>query len=237
MYLEYLLYILALLSIVFAVWAQFKVSSTFKKYSRVATASGRSAATVAQMILNQNGVYDVRIERVSGSLTDHYDPKNKVLRLSDTVFGSSSAAAVGVAAHEAGHAVQYARGYLPVKVRSLLVPAATFSSRFSWIVIIAGILCMALLNTELGLYVALAGCALFAMAALFELVTLPCEFNASARAIAALRQSGYYTERELGDSRKVLTAAALTYVAALAVSLIQLLRLLLYVLRLGGRRR
>ena len=232
-----IVYIAAIAAIIFSIWAQIKVNSTFKRFSRVATASGRSAASVAQSILNSNGVYDVRIERVSGSLTDHYDPTAKVLRLSDSVFGSSSAAAVGVAAHEAGHAVQYAHGYFPVKIRSALVPAASFSSKLSWIVLMAGIVCMMLLDTTIGFYVAIAGIGLFAVAALFELVTLPCEFDASKRAINALRQMGSFTDREIRDSQKVLSAAALTYVAALAVSVTQIFRLLLYVLRVSGRRR
>ncbi len=232
---ELFLYIAAIAAMIFAIYAQIKVKSTFNRFSRVPTYSGRVAYEVAEMILKTNGIYDVRIERVSGSLTDHYDPRAKVLRLSDSVYGNASAAAVGVAAHEAGHAVQYARGYFPVKLRSVLVPAASFSSKFTWILIMAGVFIMLLLDTALGFYVAIAGIALFAAATLFQLVTLPCEFNASRRAMAALSASGWYSKSELRGSRKVLTAAALTYVAALAVSVIQLLRLLLYVVRLSGR--
>ena len=236
--LEWSLYLAAIAAMIFALWAQFKVRSTFKKYSAEPMLRGRPAYEVAEMILRTNGIYDVRIERVRGSLTDHYDPRNKVLRLSDSVFASASAAAVGVAAHEAGHAVQYAKGYLPVKIRSALVPAASFSSKFTWVLLMAGILFMFVKpNSTTGLYMVLAGVGLFAVATLFQLVTLPCEFNASRRAMAALSGSGWYSPEELRGSRRVLTAAALTYVAALALSAIQLLRLLIYVARISGRGR
>ncbi len=231
---DIILYFLAIAAMIFAVWAQVRVSTTFNRFSRVSTSSGRTGAEVAAMILHSAGVSGVRIERVSGSLTDHYDPRSNTLRLSDTVYGSSSAAACGVAAHEAGHAIQHAVGYLPIKVRSAMVPVTSFASKFTWIAIIAGVLCMALLDSELGYYVTLFGIGLFATVTLFELVTLPCEFNASKRAMTALRSSGWYSSRELSASRSVLTAAALTYVASLAVSLIQLIRL---VSRFSGRRR
>lgn len=237
-YLEWILYFAAFGAMIFAIWAQIKVKSTFKKYSSIPTYSGRVAYEVAEMILHTNGIFDVRIERVRGSLTDHYDPRAKVLRLSDTVYGSASAAAVGVAAHEAGHAVQYAKGYLPVRIRSVLVPAASFSSRFTWLLIMAGVLLMVFKSqSQLGFYMTLAGVGLFAVATLFQLVTLPCEFNASRQAMAALSSSGWYSKGELRGSRRVLTAAALTYVAALAVSVLQLLRLLVYVMRISGRGR
>ena len=228
------LYLLAILAMIFSIWAQFKVKSTFNQYSRVYTRSGRTAAQVAGMILNRAGIYNVRIERVRGSLTDHFDPRTNTLRLSDSVYDSTSAAAIGVAAHEAGHAIQHAVGYTPIKIRSSLVPAASFASRFTWILIMLGILMMSMADTQLGYMVMLSGVALFAVVTLFELVTLPCEFNASRRAMEALESSGWYGSDELSSSRKVLTAAALTYVAALAVSLIQLLRL---ISRLNGRRR
>ena len=228
------LYLLAILAMIFSIWAQFKVKSTFNQYSRVYTRSGRTAAQVADMILNRAGIYNVRIERVRGSLTDHFDPRTNTLRLSDSVYDSTSAAAIGVAAHEAGHAIQHAVGYTPIKIRSSLVPAASFASRFTWILIMLGILMMSMADTQLGYMVMLSGVALFAVVTLFELVTLPCEFNASRRAMEALESSGWYGSDELSSSRKVLTAAALTYVAALAVSLIQLLRL---ISRLNGRRR
>ena len=228
------LYLLAIAAMIFSIWAQFKVKSTFNQYSRVDTRSGRTAAQVAGMILNRAGIYNVRIERVRGSLTDHFDPQTNTLRLSDSVYDSTSAAAVGVAAHEAGHAVQHAVGYTPIKIRSSLVPAASFASRFTWVLIMLGILMMGVTNDGLGYYVMLAGVGLFSVVTLFELVTLPCEFNASRRAMEALESSGWYGTDELTSSRKVLTAAALTYVAALAVSLIQLLRL---ISRLNNRRR
>ena len=230
---DYVLYILAILALILSVWAQFKVNSTFRRYSAERTACGKSAAEVANMILRSAGVYNVRIERVSGSLTDHFDPRTSTLRLSDAVYNSSSAAAVGVAAHEAGHAIQHAERYLPVKIRTAMAPSVSFASRFTWIVILVGALMLAA-ESLLGYYVTLFGIGLFALVTLLELVTLPCEFNASRRAMAALSDSGWYSGEELRGSRRVLTAAALTYVAALAVSLIQLLRL---VLRFSGRRR
>ncbi len=231
--LEYFLYFAALLSLLLSVWAQIKVSSTFSRYSAVSTASGQTAASVARMILDKNGLYHVRIERVYGNLTDHYDPRAEVLRLSDSVYDSASAAAIGVAAHEAGHAVQHSVGYLPIVIRSKLVPITGFASKFTWIAIILGMLFMAL-DPIIGYYIVMAGIALFSVVTLFQLVTLPCEFNASGRAMTALRESGRYSRDELAASRKVLTAAALTYVAALLVSVIQLLRLLV---RFSNRRK
>ena len=235
---EIVLYIAAIASMIFAIYTQMKVKSTFERFSGVRTMAGRRACEVAEMILRRGGAYDVRVERVAGSLTDHYDPRARVLRLSDSVYDSYSSAAIGVAAHEAGHAVQYAKGYLPVKVRSVLVPAASFSSRFTWLLIMAGVLMMVLMeSTVIGFYVAIAGVGLFAVATLFQLVTLPCEFDASYRAMTALRACGWYSDAELSGSKKVLRAAAMTYVAALATSAIQLLRMLLYVMRIAGNRR
>lgn len=231
---DLVLYILAIVAMLFSVWAQIKVNSTFKKYSRTNTRGGRTAAQVADMILRNAGINNVRIERVRGSLTDHFDPRSNTLRLSDSVYDSTSAAAIGVAAHEAGHAVQHAVGYTPIKIRMSLVPAVSFASKFTWILILIGGLMMTLEESGIGYYVMLLGVGLFAVVTLFELVTLPCEFNASKRAMAALRDCGWYQSEELTASRRVLTAAALTYVAALAVSLIQLLRLLS---RLSNRRR
>ena len=220
---------------IFSIWAQIKVNSTFKRYSTFRTRSGMYAAEVAENVLHNAGVYNVRVERVGGSLTDHFDPRTNTLRLSDSVYGSDSAAAIGVAAHEAGHAIQHAVGYNPIKIRASLVPAVNFASRFTWILIFIGTLLMSFSGeTTLGYNILLFGVILFAVVALFQLVTLPVEFNASRCAMAALRDCGRYTEDELTASRKVLTAAALTYVAALAVSLIQLLRLLT---RLSNSRR
>lgn len=233
MYYEYTLYPLAVAALVFAIWAQVKVNSTFNNYSRVPTMCGRSAAEVARMILDENGLNHVRIERVAGNLTDHYDPRAEVLRLSDAVYEGSSSAAVGVAAHEAGHAIQHATKYFPIVLRGALVRVTGFASKFTWIVILLGSLFMAL-DPVLGYYIVLFGIGLFAVLMVFQLVTLPCEFNASKRAMAALRTSGYYTEGELSDSKRVLTAAALTYVASFTVTLVQLLRL---IVRFTGRRR
>ena len=230
---DYILYLLAIAALIFSVWAQFKVNSTFRRYSHDMTRCGKSAAEVAEMILRTSGVYGVRIERVGGSLTDHYDPRSNVLRLSDTVFASSSAAAIGVAAHEAGHAIQHARRYMPIVIRSRLVPVTSFASRFSWIVIFLGALYSAT-DYILGQNILLLGIGLFAVTTLFQLITLPCEFDASGRAMAALRQSGWYTESELSAAKKTLGAAALTYVAAVLTSILQLLRL---IVRFTGNRR
>lgn len=219
---------------IFSIWAQIKVNGTFKKYSRHMTGGGRSAAEVAAMILARAGINNVRIERVGGSLTDHFDPRTNTLRLSDSVYDSQSAAAIGVAAHEVGHAIQHAEGYMPIRLRSALVPAVSFASRFTWLLVMAGLLMMSVNEYGIGYYVMLGGIGLFSVVTLFELVTLPCEFNASRRAMTALRDCGYYGEEELLASRKVLTAAALTYVAALATSVIQLLRL---ISRVSNRRR
>ena len=220
---DFILYILFILAIGLTFYAQIKVSSTFNKYSRVPTGRGQTAAEAARMILNRNGLYQVRIERVGGNLTDHYDPQSRVLRLSDGVYDSTSAAAVGVAAHEAGHAVQHAVGYLPIKIRSSLVPITNFASRGTWVLILLGAL---FYYTEIGYMLITVGIALFSVTTLFQLVTLPCEFDASNRAMAALEDSGWYTDVELRASRRVLSAAALTYVAALLVSVLQLLRLI-----------
>lgn len=231
--LDYILYILCFLSILLSLYAQIKVTSTFRKYSSVYTRNGKTAREVARMILDRNRLYGVRIERVYGNLTDHYDPRSGTLRLSDSVYDSTSAAAVGVAAHEAGHAVQHATKYFPLVIRTRLVPITGFASRFSWLVIMAGILLM-MLDGIIGYYTVLFGIGLFAVVTLFQLVTLPVEFNASRRAMAALEGSGSFERDELSASRRVLTAAALTYVAALLVSLLQLLRL---VVRFTGNRR
>lgn len=230
---ETVLYFAALAAIIFAVWAQIKVSSTFRKYSRVSSRAGLSAAQVARIILDGHGLGSVRIERVGGNLTDHYDPRSNTLRLSDGVYDSDSAAAVGVAAHEAGHAIQHAENYLPIVIRTKLVPVTSFASRFTWIVIILGSLFM-MFDAVFGYYVFLFGIGLFAVTTLFQLVTLPCEFDASRRALLSLRETKYYSSTELAESRKVLNAAALTYVAALLVSILQLLRL---IVRVTNRRR
>ena len=231
---EYLLYILSILAILLCIYAQFKVQSTFNKYSSVYTRFG-TASSVARSILDGAGLFDVAIERVYGSLTDHYDPRARVLRLSDAVYDSSSMAAIGVAAHECGHAIQHAKGYFPLKLRTVIAPAVGFASRFNWLVIMLGILFMAF-DAYLGYYVVLIGIGLFVITTAFQLITLPCELNASGRALSALRGMGTYSGEELSASKRVLSAAAFTYVAALLVSLLQLLRLLVRFVGRGRRR-
>ena len=219
--------ILVIPALIFSGWAQTKVNSTFKKYSRERTYSGMTGYEAARRILAANGLYNVNVERVSGNLTDHYDPKANVIRLSDSVFGSNSVAAVGVAAHEAGHAVQYAQGYAPIKLRSAIIPVTQIGSNLSIPLVIIGFLMGAESLVSIGLL-------LFATVAFFQLVTLPVEFNASRRAVAALEMSGSINDEELYGVKKVLSAAAMTYVAALAVAVANLLRL---VLRFGNRNR
>ena len=208
-----------------ALLAQLKVSSTFNRYSRVASRRGFTGAQAAEEVLRAHGVYNVRIERVSGRLSDHYDPRSNVIRLSDTVYNSASVAAIGVAAHEAGHAVQYAVGYVPIRIRSAVIPISQFGSSLSMPVLLVGLL------FNYGFLVQL-GIVLFSTVALFQLVTLPVEFNASARALHTLESSYILESDEVRMAGKVLRAAALTYVAALLSSLAQLLRLIL----LFGRR-
>lgn len=222
---EFALYGLFILSLIVAFVAQIRVSTTFRRYSRQQTAAGFTAAQVARMILDSRGLTYVRIERVRGHLTDHFDPRSRTLRLSDAVCDSTSPAAIGVAAHEVGHAIQHAEHYAPITVRSRLAPVTSFASYASWIMIVLGLILVAL--GTIGNTFLLIGIGLFSVTVLFELVTLPCEFNASNRAMAILVRSGYYTSYELHASRKVLSAAAMTYVAALMTSIIQLLRLLL----------
>lgn len=221
---------LMLVTALFAIIAQIAVKSTFAKYSSVTSARGLTAAQISRMILDRNGLSCVRIEHVSGNLSDHYDPRENVVRLSDTVYGSSSVAAIGVAAHECGHAVQYATGYSPIKLRSAMIPATRVSSAAAVPLIIIGLI---LGFTQL----AYVGVILFAVATFFQLVTLPVEFNASRRALATLDEYGTLDKGELACARKVLTAAAMTYVAALATSLVQLLRFAAMVGGRNGRRR
>lgn len=225
-------YILFLVTFVFTLIVQIKVSTTFNTYSHVSAGRGKTASEVARRILDAHGLFDVGIERVHGHLSDHYDPRARVLRLSDSVYSSSSASAVGVAAHEVGHAIQHAERYAPIVWRTKLVPIVSFASRFSWIAIVIGLI-IAYSSTILGNYVVSFGILLFAATTLFHLVTLPCELNASKRALRELELTGWYSANELGASRKVLNAAAMTYVAALAMSIIQLLRLI----RIFGNRR
>lgn len=234
---EIILYPLFLLTVVFSIYAQIKVSSTYRKYSRFYTAAGRNATDIAKMMLKDAGIYDVAIGRVAGNLSDHFDPRSNTLALSDTTYASTSAAAIGVAAHEAGHAIQHAEGYFPIKLRSALVPITNFASRASWLIIMLGVLITAFsYSSDFGYYILLLGVGLFGVTTLFQLVTLPCEFNASRRALTALRASGMYSRDELHAAKQVLSAAALTYVAATFASAVQLLRLVLLFARRSDRR-
>lgn len=216
------LYVLIIAVMIFSVWAQSRVSSTFKKFSKThTTLNGYEAA---RLILDRNGLSGVRIERISGELTDHYDPSANVIRLSDAVYDNYSAAAVGVAAHEAGHAVQHATEYGPIKVRTAIVPVCNFGSKLAMPLIIIGLL---ISSYEL----AFAGVIGYGLLAFFQFVTLPVEFNASARALTLLRDYSTMDNEQLAASKKVLSAAAMTYVAAFAASTLQFLRLLLLVMR------
>lgn len=212
-----------------SIWAQIKVSSTFNKYSQIRTKRGMTGYDAARKILDSNGLAHVRIELTGGHLSDHYDPRANVIRLSNGVYNSSSPAAIGVAAHEAGHAIQYATQYAPIKLRAGLVSITQFSS-----VLAIPLFFIGLFMASDGLM--LAGIILYAAIAFFQLVTLPVEFNASGRALKVLSSSGMLDSKELNASRKVLTAAALTYVAALLTSLLTLLRLLLLANSRGNRR-
>ena len=219
---------LVLPAVIFALWAQFNVKSTFSKYSKIASRSGMTGFDSARRILDANGLGDVRIAHVSGDLTDHYNPTDNTIYLSDSVYGSNSAAAIGVAAHEAGHAGQHATGYTPIKIRSAIIPVTNIGSNLAMPLIILGIV----LSFPTLAYI---GVAAFGLSTLFQLVTLPVEFDASGRALRALE--GTLDGDDLASARKVLRAAALTYVAALAVSLVNLLRLLIIVAGNDRRRR
>lgn len=216
-------YMLVLLGVVICLLASAKMNSTFNRYSRVRNYAGITGKQAAEEVLRRSGIYDVRVEHVAGNLTDHYDPRSKVLRLSDATYNSTSVAAVGVAAHECGHAIQHAVGYAPLNFRSMLVPVANLGSRIAWPLILIGLIFSSrssVIFIELGILA-------FSLAVLFQLVTLPVEFNASSRAIRILEGSGMLHPDEIRSTRKVLTAAALTYVASAASSLLQLLRLVL----------
>ncbi len=213
--------VLLIAAMILAVYAQSKVSSTFNKYSKVANKRGYTGADVARQLLGNAGIFDVSVEHVSGNLTDHYDPKNKVLRLSDGVYNSKSVAALGVAAHETGHAIQDNVGYVPLRIRTGIFPAVSFSSKLAMPLILLGLL----MGAFSGFYtIAVFGAVLYAVVVLFQLVTLPVEFNASARALKNLKNYGYLDSDEVPGARKVLSAAALTYVASAAAALATLLR-------------
>lgn len=213
---SYLLLLIPVL--IFSLWAQTSVSSTFNKFNRITNKRRMTGFDAARMILDRNGLYHVRIEHIQGNLTDHYDPKADVIRLSDAVYNTASIAAVGVAAHEAGHAVQYATNYGPIRLRASIVSLTQFSSRWAIYILMFGILLSFGFLAKIGFW-------LYAVVAFFQLVTLPVEFNASRRALTALEDGGALDREELSGARKVLSAAAMTYVAALLSALVQLLRL------------
>lgn len=220
--------IFVLIAAIFAMIASASVNSTFQKYSKVASRAGLTGAESARRVLAANGVTGVTIERVSGNLTDHFDPKTNTIRLSESVYDANTVAAVGVAAHEAGHAVQYATGYAPIKIRMAIIPITNIGSNLAMPLVLIGLLLSAPTLAYIGI-------AAFGLSTVFQLVTLPVEFNASSRAIQTLESTGA-DENEVNGSKKVLRAAAMTYVAALAVSLANLLRLFLLVNRRNNRR-
>lgn len=222
-------YILVLIGVVLSLLASAKVKNTFARYSKVRSYSGMTGREAAEQILHRNGIYDVQVIHIAGNLTDHYDPRNKTLALSDPVYNSTSVAAIGVAAHECGHAVQHDVGYLPLSIRGALVPVANFGSTLSWPLILIGLF----INGQMSAVLINLGILLFTAAVLFQIVTLPVEFNASHRAVKALGTTGMLREDEVKGVRSVLTAAALTYVASAAAMILQLLRLLILT---GGRR-
>ena len=223
-------YILLIIGLVISLIASTRMRSTFSKYRRVRSDSGLTGAQTAERILAAAGIYDVKIVPVQGSLTDHYDPRNKTLSLSDAVYNATTVAAIGVAAHECGHAMQHAKGYVPLSIRSALVPVVNFGSYLSWPLIVIGLF----INSSTGSLFLNAGLLLFSLVVLFQLVTLPVEINASRRAVRLLDQEHILIGDEVGQTARVLKAAALTYVASAAASILQLLRLLILT---GGRRR
>lgn len=213
----YFIYVIP--ALIITILAQINVKSTFTRYSKVRNSRGVTGHSVARQILDENGLYNVRIERISGSLTDHFDPSANVVRLSESVHDSTSVAAIGVAAHEVGHAIQHSTGYVPIKIRAAIIPLTQIGSMLAFPLVLIGLSMTSTFFVDFGIL-------LFTSVVLFQLVTLPVEFNASIRAMRVLEDRDILYGEELGGSRKVLTAAALTYVGALAVSLLQLLRLL-----------
>ena len=222
-------YILVLIGVAICLLASSRVNSVFRRYSTVRSRSGLTGREAAERILRANGIYDVTVRHIPGNLTDHYDPRNRTLGLSDSTYGSASVAAIGVAAHECGHAAQHATGYAPLKFRGALVPAANFGSTLAWPLILIGLF----LRSDTAVIFINMGILLFSAAVLFQLVTLPVEFNASSRAVKVLETTGMLYPEEIRQTKAVLGAAALTYVASAASAILQLLRLLL----ITGRRR
>lgn len=223
-------YILVIIGAIICMIASARVKSTFAKYSQYRSMSGMNGAQAAQRVLQSAGIYDVSVRHVSGNLTDHYDPRTKTVNLSDPVYNSTSVAALGVAAHECGHAIQHAKNYAPLSIRSALVPVANFGSMLAWPLILIGLF----INSRSSVLIIDIGILLFSAAVLFQLVTLPVEFDASRRALVMLRTQHILGDEELKDTRKVLKSAALTYVASAAAAILQLLRIILLT---NGRRR
>lgn len=223
-------YMLVIIGAVISLIASARVNSTYKKYAGYRSTAGLTGAQAAEKILRTQGIYDVKVRHISGNLTDNYNPMNKTLNLSDATYGQTSVAAVGVAAHECGHAVQHAKGYFPIKLRGVLVPFANWGARLSWILIIVGLL----INSNSSQLILNIGIFAFSLAVLFQIVTLPVEFNASSRALVILEDTGILRSDELKYTKRVLSAAAMTYVASAAASILQLLRLIML---FGGRRR
>ncbi len=223
-------YIMVLIGAVICLIASARVKTTYAKYNKVRSASGLTGAQAAERMLQMSGIYDVKVQHISGNLTDNYNPKKKTLNLSDSVYNSTSVAAIGVAAHECGHAIQHQKAYVPLQLRSAIVPVANIGSTLAWPLIIIGLL----FNNTMSSVLISVGIWAFSLAVLFQLVTLPVEFNASARALNFLDSTGTLSQKELQGTKKVLKAAALTYVASAAAAILQLLRLILL---FGGKNR
>ena len=223
-------YILVLIGAVICMIASANVKSTYNRFAQMRSMTGMTGAQVAERLLRNAGIHDVSVGHVSGELSDHYNPAKKVVNLSDSVYGSASVAAIGVAAHECGHAIQHAKGYAPLKFRTWFVPVANFGSKLAWPLIFLGVF----INAESSQFMIDAGIVLFSFAVIFQLVTLPVEFNASSRALVLLEQQGILSEQELPYTKRVLKAAAFTYVASAAAAILQLLRIIML---FGGRRR
>ena len=229
-YLHYLWFMLP--ALLLGLWAQFKVKTTFNKYNKIGNSRHMTGEQAARMILDKNNLSYIRIERVSGNLTDHYDPQDHVIRLSSSVYNSTSIGAIGVAAHEAGHAVQHAEEYTPIKIRSAIIPVCNLGSSIGPIMIMIGCL---FAGNKIGTSLIFFGILLFSLVAVFQLVTLPVEFDASSRALSVIRDSGMFAQEDYKGAKKVLSAAAMTYVAALVTTIMQILY---YVVRyLGGSRK
>ncbi|MEF9938705.1 MAG: zinc metallopeptidase [Clostridium sp.] len=220
--------ILVLIGVVLSMWASARVNSTFSKYSKVRSMTGMTGADAAKKLLNSQGIYDVTVRKVAGNLTDHYDPRTKTVNLSESVYDSTSVSAIGVAAHECGHAMQDNTEYVPLKLRGAIIPVVNIGAQISWPIILLGVFIAGAGSPLVQL-----GILFFSLSVLFQLITLPVEFNASARAVKLLGETGILQGEEVGETKKVLGAAALTYVAAAAGSILQLLRLLIL---FGGRR-